>query len=216
MGIAVVTAQFGGYDAPPIAPPDAGGVDEWIYVTDGEPADGWTTVVEQADGDPRMQAKRPKCLPWEYADADFSLWLDASLVPTVNVALSVCADGMTQHRHIERNDFLDEAHASVPNAKYDRYPVLKQADTYLAEGMPRQWGLYCTGLIGRPHTEAVREHGRLWWDEIRRWSTQDQVSHPYCCWKLGIRPIPLPGHVLRNRSVWYRLHTHEAAGVPAR
>lgn len=215
MGIAVITAQFGDYDAPPIAPPDAPDVDEWVYVTDGEPADGWTTITQQPQGDPRMQAKHPKCVPWEYTDTPGSLWLDASLVPKVTVAQNV-HDAMTQHRHIERNDFLDEAHASVPNVKYDRYSVLEQARTYDAEGMPRLWGLYCTGLIGRLHTKKVRKHGRLWWDEIRRWSTQDQVSHPYCCWRLGIRPTTLRGHVLRNPTIWYRLHNHEAAGESPR
>jgi hypothetical protein len=216
VGIAVITAQFGGYDLPPIAPPDGAGVDEWVYVTDGEPADGWTTIVEPADGDPRMQAKRPKCLPWEYTDAEASLWLDASLVPTAAVGHNFDGERMAQHAHLERDDFLDEAHASVPNVKYDRYRVLEQADTYLADGMPRHWGLYCTGLIARPHNPAIRQHGELWLEEIHKWSTQDQVSHPYCCWKLGIRPKTLPRHVLQNKTVWYRLHAPEAAGEPLR
>lgn len=216
MGVAVITSQFGGYDQPPIAPPHAPGVVEWIYVTDGAPADGWRTVVEGTIGDPRLQAKRPKCLPWEYTDADYSLWLDASLVPKEGLAVNVRADAMTQHAHIERDDFLDEAHASVPNPKYDRYDVLGQAQAYLDEGMPRSWGLYCTGLIGRPHTQRVREHGRLWYEEICKWSTQDQVSHPYACWRLNLRPETLEGHVLANPTVWYRLHHHEQLGAPAR
>lgn len=217
MAIAIITAQFGAYDGTPIAPPDIPDV-EWIYVSDGEPADGWTNVRERHLGDPRMQAKRAKCLPWLYTDAERSLWLDASLVPKENIVENVgwLEDGMTQHLHGERNDFLDEAYASVPNAKYDRYQVIGQAETYLAEGMPRDWGLWCTGLIGRVHSDIVKAHGHLWWSEIKHWSTQDQVSHPYCCWKLGLKPKVLPGHVLKNPTLWYRLHNHEQMGVPAR
>lgn len=89
---------------------------------------------------------------------------------------------------------------------------------YSADGPPysykrgRSYGMYVTCMVvfdlRQPITQRFLD---CWWEEIVRWSTQDQVSFPYCAWKLGIDIHALPDNETSgsiNKNDWFKKEKH--------
>jgi Protein of unknown function (DUF616) len=219
---AIVTAIYDDYDPlKPICPQS--GVDvEWVVVTDSsdlayraENELGWTAVVEpRPDIHPNRAAKHPKFLPWEYVDANRSIWVDASFrVTSPSFAADVLErvgngpgeQPVAQFGHPWRSCIYQEGLASVGLAKYATEPILAQTAAYRAEGFPTNWGLWATGVIARVHTPRVSRLGEMWLKEVYSWSFQDQLSEPVCLWRCGLRPAPLPGTHIANPWLSYEI-----------
>ena len=216
---ALITAIYGGYDwLKPLRPNT--GFSEAVCVTDDPTlqADGWRVVVDPAPpGEhPRLSAKRPRCLPWEYVDDDTVLWLDGSFIVADGAAQIVdqhLADGdLVLWRHPSgRIDAYEEAEFSAPLPKYRDEPLREQCKTYHLAGLPTGSGLWETGMLARRRTRLIEDMGRMWLNEIHRHTIQDQVSLPYVLWRLGIEPVPW-----RTGSshwdcgwAWYQAHADE-------
>lgn len=175
---------------------------------------GWEIVyyARPADEHPNRAAKKPKVEPRMFTDAPFSVWLDASfavvsprfVVDTVTLAAE-SDSGVAQFKHPWRGCLFDEAAESMGLPKYhdERAALSRQMIDYAAAGMPHDWGLWATGVIARRHSAPVIDWGHVWAREIRRHSFQDQISHPYACWRNGIRPVNLPGNHLGNQWLSY-------------
>jgi hypothetical protein len=81
-------------------------------------------------------------------------------------------------------------------------PVMEQYQHYLAQGFRERWfgdghgeeyGLYVTCMVMFDLRQPItKEFLDCWWEESVRWTTQDQVSFPYCAWKLGVQIHALP------------------------
>ena len=119
-------------------------------------------------------------LPWLYTDCDAAVWLDASFEIT-NPSFYSWA---LQHPE-GRIDFADEAAVCWDWRKYAGYDLRGQVQAYLADGMPRGWGLFACGTVGYRFTPEVKALGAAWYAEQERWSIQDQVSLPYLLWSTG-------------------------------
>lgn len=206
---ALITAVYDSYDTLKPYVPQVGLV-EAVCVTDDPNlrCEGWRMVCDPQPGmHPNRAAKRPKMLPHEYTDAPASVWVDASFditSPTFVYDVLELADPIAQFLHPNRGCLFAESLVSAPLPKYVGEPMEGQHDAYVAAGMPERWGLWSTGVIARHHTDGLAKWGQLWLDEIVRWSFQDQVSHPYVCWRTGIRPTELPGSHMHNAWVTYR------------
>lgn len=214
MRIALVTARYGGYDdVAPLLPQHR--FDDAVLVTD-EPMPaprGWRVVVEPSPLEPRLAAKRAKCLPWEYARADASVWVDASMAVVGPLrdaaAIRLRSSPLTVIRHPDagwRRDAMDEAGFSAGMAKYRRFPVREQAAAYAAEGLPPGSGLWALGVMVRLHDARQRALGEHWLAEILRWSPQDQVSFPYSCWKAGVTSAAWDIDLYANHLWRFRPH----------
>jgi len=176
---------------------------------------GWEIIPyrRQPGEHPNRAAKAPKTHPTMYTDAPASVWLDASfrvvsprlVVDTLAIA-GAGPSGIAQFVHPWRNCLFDEARESVRLPKYrDQIEALTlQESAYAHAGMPRNWGLWATGVIARHHEHDVIRWGQRWAREIADHSYQDQVSHPFVCWKTGLRPADLPGNHLGNQ--WLEYH----------
>lgn len=159
---------------------------------------------------PNVAAKRPKMLPWEYTDAPWSVWIDASF--QVRSALLVndlfsatTASPVAQFRHPWRNCIYDEAAASKALGKYEGHPIEQMMAAYRSWGHPEHWGLWATGLIAREHDdERVRLLGHRWLQTCQEWSFQDQLSEAVHLKILGLRPTELTGDHLANPWVLYQ------------
>src|SRR5207244_2518916 len=88
------------------------------------------------------------------------------------------ADDALFMSHPWRDCIYDEREASHPNPKYDGQPTDEQVTSYRDQGHPEHWGLIHSGLIVRRDNERVRAFDESWWQEIVRWSIQDQLSLP--------------------------------------
>lgn len=100
-------------------------------------------------------------------------------------------------------------------------PVLEQYDHYLATGFTEKWfgdgfrneyGMYVTCMVmfdlRQPITKKFLD---CWWEEIVKWTTQDQISFPYCAWKLGVIVHALPDAWAKGTSkknVYYTKMKH--------
>lgn len=191
MRVALITACYGAYD--PVRPIPEMGFDDAILVTDDPEASvqGWRTVVEPSDLHPRLAAKRPKMLPWNYTDCDAAVWLDASF-EVVNPKFGAWA-----REHVETNDLVvwvhPEGRIDIRQEvevcwffdKYKDYPLREQLAHYVADGMPELWGLFAGGTVGWRFTDEAKTFGEAWYAENVRWSIQDQVSLPYLLWSRG-------------------------------
>lgn len=219
MKVAVITAIFDDYDTlKPVLRQE--GVDvEWMFVTDTIPdfetAEGWTIVYEPQPGvHPNRAAKLPKMLPWKYTDAEASVWIDGSfriVSPTFVRDVLAFANPIAQFKHPWRDCAYDEIQECVAVKKYSQTGLEAQGEAYRAEGHPRHWGLWATGVIARQHTPEVKTFGERWYHDINTWSYQDQVSHPPALRACGLRPTELPGNHLANQWLAYEgsgRHSH--------
>lgn len=222
MRAALITGVYDGYDSlKPALAQDGADVD-FVCVTDSDALlaeavgdmhpTGWRLVHLPAPGvHPNRAAKVPKMRPQTFTDAPVSVWLDASfqvVSPRFVVDLIAHAEasphGVAQFKHPWRKCLFDEADESMPMPKYAGEPIAGQVEKYAADGMPRRWGLWATGIIARVHGPEVDAWGETWLEHCRAWSIQDQVSHPYTLWLHGLRPAELPGTHLGNPWIAYQ------------
>jgi len=206
------SAIYGGFDqVPPLR--DTPGVDRVMFTDDPNlEAQGWDVRVEPApDVHPRMAAKRYKLQPHAVLpEYDRRVWMDGShtlLNPdAVTVALDLAAEpGIALHKHPERDCIYDEALASIAFAtKYGDQPIAEQTDAYRAEGHPPNWGLWAAGTVAsHRHADAIFD---AWWDEVNRWSYQDQLSLPVVLRRAGVRPGEFPHS--QYASPWFEVGGH--------
>jgi hypothetical protein len=205
--VAVISAVYGQYDAIKPAVPQEGTDAEWVLVTDdpGIPDGhlGWRVVHQPRPGlHPNRAAKHPKFRPWEYTDAPASIWVDGSCrVRSATFAADVLAYAhpLAQFVSPDRDCIYDEAAESLTVPKYGPEPIAEQAACYRAAGHPEHWGLWCTTVMARRHTDLVKALGEAWTAEVEAWSFQDQVSQPWILRNLGLRPATIPGYYRVNR-----------------
>lgn len=175
---------------------------------------GWEIVpYHRPPGEhPNRAAKAPKVNPGLFTDRHVSVWLDASFRVVSNHFVRDMAahaagshSGVAQFRHPWRGCLFDEIKASLELPKYagEAQVLQRQQTVYLDASMPRNWGLWATGVIARYHTDEVLAWGAFWGREIAQHSYQDQVSHPFACWRYDTRPADLPGNHLGNRWLSY-------------
>jgi hypothetical protein len=175
---------------------------------------GWEIIpYQRLKGEhPNRAAKAPKTHPRLFTHAPASVWLDASfrvvsprlVVDTLTIAHER-GPGIAQFVHPWRRCAIEEGMYSAELPKYadERTKLLRQIMTYTEQGMPQDWGLWATGVIARHHTHEVTVWGQRWARQIADHSYQDQVGHAFTCWKMGLRPAPLPGNHLGNQWLAY-------------
>jgi hypothetical protein len=194
--VAVVSSIYGGFDEP-ARPVEQDVPCEWVLVSDRDyDCHPWKTIVEpRPQLHPRLAAKVAKARPDWYADADVYIWVDGNMIVTRSDFVSWCLSclgpaPLAQHHNPVRRELLDEVNTAANMPKYQGLDLERQARTYLAEGMPAEYGVYWTGLIVR--TKECPDFGTPWLAEQTRWTYEDQISQPYVLWKLGLRPAAMP------------------------
>lgn len=225
-GIAtIISALYGDKDDIPSRPPVPDSVN-CILVTDSLlDTPGWNKVFLPSNLNPRLAAKHPKCKPWLYTNSSVVMWMDASCRFISEKTFSwlnwhetqmVQKDcHLTQFKHPWRSDILDEANASVGMLKYDNLPVVEQAEHYIANGHPRYWGLWASGLAiwdlsGILNREQLKKFGTEWYEENCDWTYQDQISQPDCIRRNRINVHELDGPLHGNGFVEWALHRSQA------
>ncbi len=223
MKIATVCSVYGGYDTPAEIMEQTVPFTQILVTDTPTPSFRRQVVVEPRPHlHPRMAAKYAKLFPWHYAEADVYVWTDGSAYVKSPewlewlLSLSAMAP-VTQFMHFERDDVMDEAHASVGMLKYDGMPVLEQAQHYLDQGHPRNWGLWETGTIvyrpgvyvGNAAMDMLNEANSAWLREMVRWTWQDQVSQPFVYRNAGLRPRSIDGNMRYNDYMGLHMHHRE-------
>lgn len=196
--VAVLTAMFGDHDI--VRPLPAQDIEcDAILLTD-RPYDvpGWRNVVVPIPDEmtPRVAAKRPRCRPDGFVDADVVVWVDAHVevrcASLVGELVDQLGDGAVgAFRHSFHTSISQEAALASTLPKYAGYDLTGQAKHYLAEGHPDTWGMWTTGVMVRRPAATV-EFGDAWWAEVERWGPEDQISLPYALRRTVGYPVDLP------------------------
>lgn len=199
--IAVTTAITSAYDHPR-EDVFVDGVD-YLFFTDEESVglagDGWEAIHLASHGNPRRRAKPPKLDPHQFGrllEYEYVIWIDGGIhiksAGFVDEILSHIHNGMVLSPHFDgRDDAYGEA--TIRPAKYAEEPLDEQIEFYKEEGYPGHNGLFECGVLARKmSSDSVAELGKMWLEQVADWSYQDQVSLPYCLWKLGYQPDVLP------------------------
>lgn len=220
--VSVLSSCYGKYDTiKPVPFQDYDGEVEWVLVTD-EPdieAPGWKVIVERRPHvHPNVAAKIPKLFPLEYANADVSIWADASslikrgFVSRVVSKTLESVDGWAMFPHPNRTKITDEVIASRGLPKYDDMDLEGQVAHYVNHRKyPDGKSLWATGIIGR-RSMGIEDDMRIvtigadWMSEIVRWSFQDQLSFPYVAWNNDLEINPIDVDLWSNDVVWFDNH----------
>lgn len=203
MTVAVVSSVYGSYDVPQPVPEQQALAAEWVLVTDNPSIDapGWKVIVEPRPHlHPRMAAKVAKCFPFQYTNAETTVWKDGScrfITPTAleDIVRASRGQAMAQVVHPWRDCIYAEAEESALLAKYQGQSVLEQVAHYRSRGYPKHGGLFATGLIVRNRTggaeRSLYEFGHRWLTEQTRWTYQDQLSQMPVLQGMRIEKNPL-------------------------
>lgn len=125
-------------------------------------------------------------------DCDFSIYVDGN-IQIVSDIRPLCADahnskvGIAMHMHSSRKCVYKEGDLCIRLGRGNRARIREQMKRYRDEGFPEQFGLYEAPIIVVDHyNRTAKEIMKLWWEEFERsGSERDQLSLPYCMWKLG-------------------------------
>jgi O-antigen biosynthesis protein len=212
----LITAIFGGYDnLKPL--PDGHGFDKAFCFTDNRDlvSEGWEVIYVLSNEHPRLAAKRPKLVPFNFISTDVAVWLDGSFQIIDNGFKDFCLDSLGDKDFIlwdhpeNRNCLYQEAVYCQDWPKYRDYPIRKQTDFYRSEGMPENFGLYAAGTIVWANNDSAKRFGKAWLTENEEWSIQDQISYPYLLWKLQPAAGTFPLGEFTNPYLRYHQHVRE-------
>lgn len=137
-------------------------------------------------------ARRYKILALGVADFDIIVWHDANMRINCNldelVEKYLGNSDLALATHPERDCLFDEGVACVKLEKDSKTIVLKQLLDYENFDMPKNYGLYATGVLLRKKFDGLTiEFYNRWWQQVREYSRRDQISFPYCLRNFGSR-----------------------------
>jgi hypothetical protein len=172
---------------------------------------------------PRLQAKIPKILGFEYApDFDYYIWLDGSFRISSPYSLQWLIESLGDKEialfpHPERNSITEElefmeCEISRGNgyllSRYENEPMREQINHYINDPTFVDDRLYAAGVIVYNTNKVPRTSQMLqfWFYQCARWSVQDQLSLPFALKKHGIDPAALQGNIFKSEFLEFKVH----------
>jgi len=201
MKIAVVTSSIGSNKL--LDPIPFEGVDYHAFVDNNTANDKWTIhPVIDFSSDPiyknRRNAKVYKILPFTFLpEYDYYFWVDSTHILEKNpfevIDEYLIDSDIAVFKHPERNCIYQEGKLVV-DVKYDHPNLVEdQLDFYRDIGYPENNSLYELPVRVQRNTSLTQRMGWMWWEQICMFSSRDQISFPFVCHQLGIKPSILPG-----------------------
>jgi len=203
--IAILTSMFGDRDVLQRPRSVFEGVDYYAFVDRIHPCDIWTQKIGcKFSVDEKFAARRNakiyKIVPELFIPGyDYYFWVDAThevvVHPKEIIELYMKDSILGCFKHTTRNCSYEEGKEIINLGLGYDYPdnVINQLNKYYSEGFPLQKGLWEMSVFIRKNTTEIQTLNLMWWEQICRYSSRDQISFPYCLWKTNINPIQLPG-----------------------
>jgi hypothetical protein len=207
--IAVLTSLIGNgnFLSPPMIKFDD--VDYYAY-TDQQNIEGWNRIKPidfsyDRTYSNRRSAKIPKILPSSVApNYDYYVWTDSTHQIVVHPSIMIenfmqnCSMGVFKHPF--RNCVYDEADI-IKEISFDHKDLVdSQMNFYRGENYRKDNGLYELGAFITKNDEMSSRLGWMWWEQICKYSSRDQLSFPYCVEKCGISLGIIPGCVTMSKG----------------
>ena len=104
-------------------------------------------------------------------------------------------------KHPERDCIYPEGKV-VMDIKFD-HPNLVEDQLAFYKDMcyPEHNGLYELPVRLQRNTLLTQRMGWMWWEQICMFSSRDQISFPFVCHQLGIKPSILPGRAISIKGI---------------
>lgn len=195
--IAIYTAFTGNYDE--LKEPEF--IDEncdYICFTDKNDLESDFWEIREMDDsflDNNRKAKQYKIFPNKFlSEYKYSFWLDGTFKIKGSIRQYIYnnlkkGSNMLTVIHTERDCVYREYEISKKIPRYPSAIMEEQVNCYKKEGFPSSYGLAVMGAIFRKHDdEDVIRLMNGWWDEIIKFSNQDQLSFAYVAWKQDFHP----------------------------
>lgn len=91
--------------------------------------------------------------------------------------------------------------------------IERQYQSYLSEGMPKDFPLMENKVIIRNHNnELIKVAMDAWWDEFKNYVKRDQISLPYILWRFKIPFQKLP-IITREEQKYFHRYGHKVKGI---
>jgi hypothetical protein len=92
---------------------------------------------------------------------------------------------MLLFKHPDRTCTYQEMQAVAQWQLDDTHNIQNQYNHYKGVGMPDNFGLFELSTFIRKNTPVVNQLDLMWFEQICRFSSRDQISFPFLLWKLG-------------------------------
>ncbi|KAL5777914.1 hypothetical protein ACOSP7_010840 [Xanthoceras sorbifolium] len=161
----------------------------------------WHIVVvrELPFSDQRLNGKIPKMLAHRlFPNAKYSIWVDSKSqfrrdpLGVLEALLWRSNSVLAISEHGARSSVYDEANAVVRKHKATPEEVEVQLAQYRRDGLPEdkrfngKKALNEASVIVRKHTPLTNVFMCLWFNEVVRYTSRDQLSFPYVLWRLKV------------------------------
>ena len=115
----------------------------------------------------------------KFVHSEYSLWLDASF--QINIDLNLFwqrhfKSPFTAPNHPIRNCVYREVASCIANRRGDEVQVFNQGQQYKKENIPPFGGIITSGVLMRQNTAGCIRMCELWWEELSKHSTRDQIA----------------------------------------
>lgn len=153
----------------------------------------------------RRNAKIYKILPFLFLPGfDYYIYIDCThrleKDPEEIIDTYLSSSDIAVFKHPYRNCVYDEGE-EVKTIDFDiRSLVDDQLNFYKEEGYPYNNGLYELPVRIQRNTEDIQRLCLMWWEQICKFSSRDQISFPFVCFKTNIKPAIMPGKANEYRS----------------
>lgn len=219
MKVVIYTAIYGDYDD--LKPHSPQLVDQTIsaeFVLFNEMSSELPKEYENES--PRVKARYFKLNPHKISSLknfDIAIWVDGSALIKSPLFVSSMIEYLGDSpimcfKHPEaRYCIYEEAVYAQPMPKYRNHDLLAQTDSYAKEDYPIRNGLFACGMmVYNLQSDNMKQLCDAWWAECLRWPGLDQLSLPYCSWKLGIPVKPLLLNQYGNDFIEFRMSEHKS------
>ena len=208
MKIAVLTSLFGSKTDLASIRTKHDDVDYLAFVDrKHETTEGWQQIncIKFSDDDHyphRRNAKPYKIIPHLFApDYDYYVWMDAihdlTVHPKELIDDYLIDEDMSVFSHPYRQCAFTEAEVCATSHIEHISNIKNQLKHYSNVGFPRNYGLYEMSCFILRNNDVTRKMGMMWWEQICRFSSRDQISFPYILWRMRkeLDISILPGYV---------------------
>lgn len=156
----------------------------------------------------RRAAKIYKICPHLFLpNYDYYIWLDSTHVleknPKEIIEEHLKNNDIAVFEHPERNCVYEEG-ICVKKINFDHHElVINQLEFYKKMNYPPKNGLYELPARIQRNTRLTQKMGLMWWEQICKFSSRDQISFPFVCHQLKIKPSILPGraNTIRGNNI---------------
>ena len=146
----------------------------------------------------RRDAKIYKVCPHLFLPGyEYYIWMDSTHIleadPEELIEKYLKGSDIAVFKHPERDCVYEEGNL-VRQIGFDHPNLVEdQLDFYREMGYPYHNGLYELPVRVQRNNERTQQLGLMWWEQICMFSSRDQISFPFVCHQLNIKPNIIPG-----------------------